>query len=360
MTSLILIDGEIGAGFFGVGNSLETIKNQIDANADEVEVHINSVGGDVREGFAIHGYLKSLGKSVTTVVIGKCYSIATIILLAGEKRLMQPNAELMIHNPWGMIQGDADEIKKYAAWVQKQEDEILNFYVEKTGKPKDKIRKMMDEQTFMNFDQAKDNGFITGQVEEMRAVALLNSNYTNMKEFTPEQKQELKGMFEKFGDKIAGLFSRSVKNMLIETTDGKLFIESEDKELTGKNIFSTNDKGEKADPVKDGDITLSDGRTVTVKAGKVEKIQAKVDEAKALKDRIAELEAQIKEKSEKATEKEAEVETAKAKVIEVQAQFNDLRKIVLGEDPPKLPKPRTDPEGIEDDPMIKWYQKIVK
>jgi ATP-dependent Clp endopeptidase proteolytic subunit ClpP len=201
MTNLIFIDGQIGQGFFGFGLTLPQIETQFDPKADDIEVHINSVGGDLREGFAIHDFLASTGKPVTTVVVGKCYSIATIILMAGSKRLMQPNAEIMIHNPWGQIQGTAEEIQKYASWVREQEDQILDFYVKETGGKKDEIKKMMDEQTFMNYDKAKGAGFVTGQVEEMKAVALYNPN-TNMKEFTPEQKQELEGWFTKIGNQI--------------------------------------------------------------------------------------------------------------------------------------------------------------
>ena len=75
--------------------NLKTVKDQIEAQKgfDEILIHIHSDGGDVNEGFAIYENLKSLGKPITAQIEGNCFSIATVIALAGDKRLMTSNAK---------------------------------------------------------------------------------------------------------------------------------------------------------------------------------------------------------------------------------------------------------------------------
>ena len=103
----------------------EAIQNAKDA--EELEVHIHSMGGDVNEGFAIYDALTNSGKKVTTVVDGNCFSIATVIFMAGSTRQMSKNAQFMIHNPWGGAFGDAEEIQKYADQVKDAENRILDL-----------------------------------------------------------------------------------------------------------------------------------------------------------------------------------------------------------------------------------------
>lgn len=358
MTSLVYIDGQIGEGFFGEGLTVSMIQQQVDPAADEVEVHINSIGGDVREGFAIHDYLKSLDKKVTTVVIGKCYSIATIALLAGDERLMQPNAEIMIHNPWGFVEGDADEIRKYGDYVQEQEDRILDFYADQTGQSQSDLRKWMDDQTFMGFEDAKKNGFVTGEVKEMKAVAILNND--NMKEFSEEQKKELESWFTKLENKVSALFKSKVKNLQMETSETKFFVQTDNEEIVGKEVFASNENGEISDePLKDGDYVLNDGRTVKVKDAKVSEVVDKTNELEAVQAELAQAKQALEDlKAEREKEKE-EVQNKDSQLQEVQNSLKELRGMVFGSEPPKPQPPKKEEE--DDDSMaglVSWANKI--
>jgi len=154
--------------------NLKDVKNQIDAQKDakEIVVHIHSPGGSVTEGLAIHDFLRSQGKPVTTKIEGSCYSIATVIALAGDTRKMTSNAEFMIHNPWGAASGDKDDIKKYLDQLEEAENQIADFYASKTNITKEDALTLMKEETFMDVETAIKHGFVTEEDVTMKAVAL--------------------------------------------------------------------------------------------------------------------------------------------------------------------------------------------
>ena len=128
----IVVEGEVGWDV-----TLSSVRQQFIAveNPTHINVKINSVGGDVDEGFAIHDYLRSHGLPVTTVGEGRVYSIATVILLAGDEgeRFMSPNSQFMVHNPWAYVAGNADELETYTAELRRRETQLAQFYAAKTG-----------------------------------------------------------------------------------------------------------------------------------------------------------------------------------------------------------------------------------
>lgn len=359
MTSDIFIYDQIGGfGFFGEGVTLKDIQEQLNKNADSVTVHINSNGGDVREGFAIHDFLASSGKKITTVIEGKCYSIATVIFLAGSDREMQENAELMIHNPWGMAEGDANEIEKYADWIRENEDRLANFYVQKTGQSLEDIRAMMAETTFMDAEKAIEKNFATKKVEPMKAVALINNNM--------KLDDNDKNWFESQFSKIEKLFKPKAqeppKSMVVKVADGsEIFIETEDETLQGKKVFKVSEGQPTEEAVENGDYTLEDGRVITVADGVITDVQemAENKEVDELKARIAELEAENETFKAKATEHEEELKAEKAKFEEVQASLVEMKNRVFGQDPPI--KPITPKVTNEADAKLQaWAEGLIK
>ncbi len=180
------------AGTWGEVN-LKDIKDQLLLNkeADTIVVHINSMGGDVNEGFAIHDILRATGKKIITQGEGLVASIATVVFLAGDERLLTENTEFMVHNPWGFAGGDSTDVRKYADQLKAMEDKILNFYAEKTGGDIEDIRALMKEETYMSADTAIEKGFATGKVEQIKAVAKLNINQNNKSKMKNEDIQKM-------------------------------------------------------------------------------------------------------------------------------------------------------------------------
>ncbi len=91
-------------------------------SADGITLHISSRGGSVYDAFTMYDLLTQSGKTVTTIIEGICASAATIPFLAGDIRQMTQFSELMIHNPWMGVEGDATQLRKSADQLQNTED----------------------------------------------------------------------------------------------------------------------------------------------------------------------------------------------------------------------------------------------
>ena len=264
-----------GSSDWGYVN-LKDVKNQLDSqkDAEEILVHINSPGGHVTEGFAIHDFLRAQGKPVTTQIEGMCYSIATVIALAGDVRKMTSNAEFMIHNPWGGIQGDKEELRKYADQLENIENNVADFYASKTNINATRALELMKEETFMNVETATELGFITEELVTMKAVALYNLKTKN------KDDMNLKETVNKMIGKKASL-------KLTTATGTMLNIETEaDVAAVGDTVSQEDGK-----TLENGDVLLQNGETLVIENGEIAEIKEKEDPQNA---RIENLEAQLK------------------------------------------------------------------
>lgn len=122
-------------------------------------VHIHSMGGLVLDALAMYNTLEAMDADVNTYVDGMAASSASIIAMAGDKVTMRKNTFLMIHNPFSMAIGDSESMRKEADVLDQIRDEIASVYKDKSGLPMDRLRKMMDDETWMNARQAKRLGF---------------------------------------------------------------------------------------------------------------------------------------------------------------------------------------------------------
>jgi ATP-dependent Clp protease protease subunit len=150
------------------------IKNELNKlkNVDSINVYVNSPGGGVFAGLAIYNELKRFNKPITAYVDGLAASIASLIVLAADKVVMPFNAMFMIHNPWTCVCGDAKEMRNVADRMDQLTDNVLiETYVRKTGLDKEKIAKMMDEETWLSGKEAVTLGFADELVEEQKIAA---------------------------------------------------------------------------------------------------------------------------------------------------------------------------------------------
>lgn len=129
-----------------------------------INVWINSYGGDVYAASRIYTALKEHKGKVTVKVDGVAISAASVIAMAGDEILMSPTSILMIHNPWGNFQGEAEDLRHGADVLDEVKQTIINAYQLKTNKSRAKISQMMDEETWMSAKKAVSEGFADGML----------------------------------------------------------------------------------------------------------------------------------------------------------------------------------------------------
>ena len=135
---------------------------QSDDPNKEISVYINSPGGSVTAGMAIYDTMQFVKPPVATYCIGQAASMGALLLCAGSKgkRFALPAARIMIHQPWGGVQGAASDISIQAREILRLKDRLNEMLVKHTGQSKEKIEKDTDRDYFMSAEEAKEYGII--------------------------------------------------------------------------------------------------------------------------------------------------------------------------------------------------------
>ncbi|MDP3402996.1 MAG: ATP-dependent Clp endopeptidase proteolytic subunit ClpP [bacterium] len=128
----------------------------------DISLYVNSPGGSVTAGLAILDTMNHVKPDVSTVCVGMAASAAAVILAAGAKgkRYALPNAEVMIHQPWGGAQGQATDIEITAKHILLTRDRLNKILAKSTGQPLTKIEKDVDRDYFMMAEEAKKYGLV--------------------------------------------------------------------------------------------------------------------------------------------------------------------------------------------------------
>lgn len=128
----------------------------------DINVYINSPGGIVTSGLAIYDTIQFIKPDVCTYCVGQATSMGALLLSAGTKgkRYALPNARIMIHQPWGGVQGAAADISIQAKEILKLRDKINEILAKHTGQPLERIQKDTDRDYFMSAEEAKEYGVI--------------------------------------------------------------------------------------------------------------------------------------------------------------------------------------------------------
>ena len=128
----------------------------------DINIYINSPGGSVTAGLAIYDTMQFVKCDVATYCVGQAASMAALLLCAGTKgkRSCLPNSRVMIHQPWGGVQGQASDISIQAKEILRLRDKINEILVYHTGRPLEKIEKDTDRDYFMSGDEAKAYGLV--------------------------------------------------------------------------------------------------------------------------------------------------------------------------------------------------------
>ena len=147
--------------------SAHSIKTEIDAlDVDEINVYINSYGGEVAEALAIYSVLRRHRAAVHTFCDGFACSAASIIFCAGDVRTMGAIALLMIHNCMSWAAGNADEMRKVAETLDTINQSSIEAYKKVTNLDEDQIKEMMDAETWLTAQACLEYGFATDIAEQ--------------------------------------------------------------------------------------------------------------------------------------------------------------------------------------------------
>lgn len=320
--------------------NLASVQAQLkEANGSDVTVGINSPGGSVDEGFAIYSELRRYAKEnkakITTISEGQCSSIATVIFLAGDERIVSKYISPFVHNAWTYADGDAGELRRVATDLDQVNNRLAKFYAEHTKLTFEDAKELMENDTYITPEEALDIRFAT-KIEDVARPAALKRLTKNNNNMSKEKK-----IFAWLSKKL-----KEAKNLTVftSTNDELIFPDLEE----GQNP-SVGDKATINGDPADGEYTVQSGDVYVFESGTLTEIKVKeesqgnetaeekVEEVAEEVERIDEVVEQLEEK----VEELEELVEAQAKLIksiqasqeESDTRWNKLQKMASGYTP---------------------------
>jgi ATP-dependent Clp protease protease subunit len=157
-------------GMWGITAS-DVIKMLNELKVPKLNVHINSPGGSVFDGFAIYNALNAHPASIVVHIDGIAASIASVIAMAGDEIRMAENSMMMIHNPWVAVVGQAKDLRSSADILDKLRENIVATYAARTGMKPEGIAAAMDGESWFSAAECKANGFCSEVIEAKKMAA---------------------------------------------------------------------------------------------------------------------------------------------------------------------------------------------
>lgn len=353
----------------GQDTTLIDIVRQVKSQKEATEfvVVIDSVGGYVDEGFAIYDYFKKLHVPVHTFA-KKAYSIASVIFMAGERRIVDENANdvLMIHLPWMeiMTAGSYSELVGELEGLKDAEDKLVNFYSKEIGIPSDTIHTLLSKETFLDSKQAVELGFATETKTIAPAMALLTENNKKKedKSFMNKAEKMLMAIAKSLGIR-SELVLQDVNGVEIifpelEASDEPIVADSatvDGKPAQGEFImpngnvlkFEDGSMTEMVVPTDD-ELPADTNENASEGAENADELPSEDGGADALRTENEELKAKVAELEAKIAELEGSTETqdklleileaTTAKMVDIEAKYQALAKSVGSNYEPSAPK----------------------
>lgn len=161
-TIQLLLYGDIGQYYSWSGISLDGVVSALAGkSADTIEVFINSYGGDMFESIAIKNYLIRRPEKIITYVDGIAASGGSLIAMAGDEIIMPKDAQLMIHNPWTIAAGNADDFRKLAGEMDKANTSIQETYLTHFNDSREKLGELLAAESWLTAEEALAYGLAT-------------------------------------------------------------------------------------------------------------------------------------------------------------------------------------------------------
>jgi ATP-dependent protease ClpP protease subunit len=262
MIGTIYINGVIGEDT----TLLDVIKQvKAQSTSESFLVKIDSVGGYVDAGNDIYNYLKNLPQSITTYTT-KAYSIASVIYMAGDERIIPEAAidALMIHLPWLEAAGDYSTLNEYLSELKAVEDELVEFYSQAIDLDKDTVHSLLKSETYLDDSQAFDLGFATQIQPKLQAVARLHNNKKEI------EQDSLMNKLTKKIDALMRMVSGVKAELILQDATGVEIVfpdlESTEVPTVDANIKVDNKPAE-------GEFIMPDGSTIVAANGIVTEIK---------------------------------------------------------------------------------------
>ncbi len=172
----IIIYSPIGPDYWGDGTMVSAKQfsdelKKLDPGVDEIEVRINSPGGDVFDGITIYNRLLQHKAKKTVYIDGLAASISSIIALAGDEIIMGEAALYMVHLPWTFAMGNRMELDNTVNRLMDVEEQMISIYKKKTGMERAEIKALLEAETWMDADQAIEKGFVNSKIVDSVPIA---------------------------------------------------------------------------------------------------------------------------------------------------------------------------------------------
>ena len=232
-TADIYIFDEIGTYGVTAQDFISEIKGLKDM---PINLRINSLGGDVFDGMAMYNVIKRRESKTTVYIEGIAASIATIIALGADEVIMAENSLFMIHNAWGGTSGEAKDMRKTAETLDKITSELTDIYVKKTGLSYDTLAQMMDEESWLNAEEAFRLGFIDTISDSIKVAAKYDvSKFKNITQEEIKNKLSININNKKMTNELKDWFNSKVEE-IVASVKGEVKVSADVAEQTAITV----------------------------------------------------------------------------------------------------------------------------
>lgn len=211
----IVIYGAIGSSWFEDSITAKQFSEELkklDKSVNQLDIRINSPGGDVFDGIAIYNRLKQHPAKKTVYIDGLAASIASIIALAGDEVIMGEGALYMIHLPWTMAFGNRKDLESTIDRLMDVEEQLVSIYSKKTKMSRSEIKEKLEKETWMDADQAIEEGFVDSKIDDealpIAASVLDKATWINKMPKMRTTDEAIKSEIEDLKNKINGVLAR--------------------------------------------------------------------------------------------------------------------------------------------------------
>ena len=306
--SKLILEGVVSSeDWWGDGLDVtpQAFRDELAKRSGNLVVSINSPGGDVFAGVSIYNTLAGYDKGAVTIEVnGLAASIASVIAMAGDKIVMLPGSSMMIHKPWSMGVGNADELEKVAKTLNSIEESLIPIYTSRTGLSDERIKEMLADETWMTPQEAVDLGFADEYIEAKQKVG-----------FSDSIKNALNGQFA---------FSMSATKEAMEKVVDKLRAEATDQ--VAKEVENVSTTEQSVEVVADEAATNTD-ESKTIDEEKTETEEVTVASNEEQTNTVEEEE--MNKIDEVAAENVVVAQAPKQEVVEERITKNEARKLIV-------------------------------